>query len=251
MPSDNDSTAIDSTGSIRRGALTYLPVVPGRLEFARHVRQQLLEHSPKIVAVELPTSLEAAYRRALKRMPKMSVILIPDDDDQEQANATFIPIEPGDPFTEALRTAQDIEADIVFLEPAMQDRPHVSDTYPEPFAVEIAGLGPYIDAYRVHPQTRTPAITGHASAMAWKLQGVDPQASVTVVVSLNMLDPLLDAMELPQESPAAPRATLFNKAELFNLHPDCLAEVTNEPPFYQEIYEQGRYEVPAPKVAPA
>jgi hypothetical protein len=33
---------------------------------------------------------------------------------------------------------------------------------------------------------------------------------------------------------------LFDNAELFNLHPDCLAEISSEPPFYQEIYERGR-----------
>jgi hypothetical protein len=78
--------------------------------------------------------------------------------------------------------------------------------------------------------------------MAWKLQGADPLASICVVVSLNMLDALLDAMETPQEEPPAPRLRLFHTAELFNLHPDCLAEVTTEPPFYQQKYEHIRSE---------
>lgn len=235
-------------GTIHRGSLTYLPVVPGRIEFAAHVRRYLMEKSPRIVAVELPISLEGAYRKALERLPKMSVVLIPDEEDRDQANATFIPIEPGDPFVEAMRTAVDLDAEIIFLEPAAQDRPHLNDTYPEPYAVELAGFEKYVEAYRVHPQLRTTTINAHAAAMAWKLQGADPLASVAVVVSLNMLDPLLDAMEVPQDAPAAPRARLFQKVELFNLHPDCLAEVTMEPPFYQEIYEAGRYELPAPQV---
>lgn len=235
-------------GTIERGPLTYLPVVPGRIEFASHVRRYLLEKSPRIVAVELPTSLEGAYRKALDRLPKMSVVLVPEENDGDQPNATFIPIEPGDPFVEAMRTAIDIEAQIIFLEPAAQERPHVNDTYPEPYAAEITGFHKYVEAYRVHPQPRSPQLNAHAAAMAWKLQGADPLASVAVVVSLNMLDPLLDAMEAPQDPPIAPRARLFQKAELFNLHPDCLAEVTIEPPFYQEIYEAGRYELPAPKV---
>lgn len=244
--SKGDPTRDDST--IKRGALTYLPVVPGRIEFASFVRRFLLENRPKIVAVELPTSLEVSYRKALERLPKMSVILIPDTDDRDQEHATFIPIEPGDPFLEALRTAQDIDAQIVFLEPAAQERPHLNDMYPEPYSVEVMGMEKYVEAYRVHPQPRSPQLTAHAAAMAWKLQGVDLLATVGVVVSLNMLDPLLDAMEVPQDAPAAPRARLFQQAELFNLHPDCLAEVTMEPPYYQEIYEGGRYELPAPKV---
>jgi hypothetical protein len=239
----------DTAGTIQRGPLSYLPVVPGRIEFASHVRRFLLEHSPKIVAVELPTSLETQYRKALDRLPKMSVVLIPDADDREQEHAIFIPIEPGDPFIEALRTAVDIDAEIIFLEPAAQERPHMKDMYPEPYAVEITGLDKYLEAYRVHPQPRSAELSAHAAALAWKLQGADPLATIAVVVSLNMLDPLLDAMEIPQETPAAPRTSLFQKAELFNLHPDCLAEVTLEPPYYQEIYEAGRYQLPSPKVA--
>ena len=43
--------------------------------------------------------------------------------------------------------------------------------------------------------------------MAWKLQGADPDARIVAVVSLNLLDPLLDAMETPQEAPASSAAT--------------------------------------------
>ncbi|MCU1293359.1 MAG: hypothetical protein JWP08_2209 [Bryobacterales bacterium] len=228
-------------GTLQRGNTTYLPVVPGRLEFAHRVRRYILENRPQVVAVELPSSLEGEYSRALDRMPRMSVIVIPDTIDPEENSATYIPVEPGDPFVEALRTASDVGADSFFLEPPTTDKPHVDDTYPEPYAIGIIGIERYIEAYRVHPQPRTPDLQAHAAAMAWKLQGVDPLASVLAVVALNMLDPLLDAMEVPQEEPPPPRTRLFGHGELFNLHPDCLAEVTSEPPYYQELYENIRH----------
>jgi hypothetical protein len=77
--------------------------------------------------------------------------------------------------------------------------------------------------------------------MAWKLQGADPLASVLAVVSLNLLDPLLDAMELPQDAPR--RAGGHFKApeiRLLNPHPDCLAEITIEYPYLQDRYETFR-----------
>jgi hypothetical protein len=225
---------------IRRGNITYLPVIPGRLEFAWRVRKYLLEHRPRVVAVELPSSLERAYAKALARLPQMSVILIPEASGDEDERATYIPIEPGDPFVEALRTARELESEIVFLEPASHEKPHLNDTYPEPYAVEIIGVDSYLEAYRVHSQPRTQQTEAHAAAMAWKLQGADPFAELCAIVSFNMLDPVLDAMEAPQEPPAAPRVRLFERAELFNLHPDCLAEVTSETPYFQERYEQAR-----------
>jgi hypothetical protein len=235
---------IESTaaGTIKRSSFTYFPVVPGRIEFALRVRNYLLAHRPRVVGVELPSSLEQQYRAALDRMPQMSLILIADVDAEDEERATYIPVEPGDPFIEALRTAREIDAEVVFMEPATHEKPHVSDAYPEPHSVELIGMERYVEAYRVHPQRRTPAIEAHAGAMAWKLQGADPFASTCAVLSLNMLDPLLDAMEVPQEEPPAPRTRLFSGAELFNLHPDCLAEVTNEAPYYQERYEGVRVE---------
>ncbi len=227
-------------GTIERGALTYFPVVPGRIEFASRVRRYILEHRPQTIAVELPTSLERVYEKAIDRMPRMSVVVIPDSHGKDEDRATYLPVEAGDPFVEALRLARDIAAEVIFLEPATADRPHIRDTYPEPYAIEIIGLERYAEAYRVFPQERTPPMEAHAQAMAWKLQGANPLASVLAVVSFNLLDPLLDAMEVPQDAPPRPPAQLFGKPELFNLHPDCLAEVTSEPPYYQALFEEAR-----------
>ena len=234
-------------GTLKRGRLTYFPVVPGRLEFSIRIRRYLLEHRPSLVAVELPTSLEDLYRKALDRLPQMSVIVIPDavtgssayNSDEEQ-QASYIPVEPCDPFVEALRTARELGIPTALLEPATQERPHLPDMYPEPYSVEFIGMERYVEAYRVHPQPRTPESEAHAGAMAWKLQGADPSAETLVVVGINLLDPLLDAMEIPQDEPARGRVRLFDESELFNLHPDCLAEVTAEAPYFQQIYEDLR-----------
>jgi len=230
-------------GTVRRGNLTYFPVVPGRIEFSKRIRKYLLRERPQVVAVELPSSLEREYRAAIERMPRMSLILIPEGDAGDEEQATYIPVEPGDPFVEALRTAAEIGAEVVFLEPPTHEKPHVSASYPEPYAVEFIGAERYVEAFRVHSQPVTAEIEAHARAMAWKLEGADPFASTCVVLSLNMLDRLLDAMEAPQEEPPAARVRLFHKAELFNLHPDCLAEVTSEMPYYQERYEASRNDV--------
>jgi hypothetical protein len=144
-------------------------------------------------------------------------------------------VEPADPFTEALRTAEEIGAETIFLEPDTQERPHLHDTCPDTYAVQRIGLERYIESYRVWPQQRTEEVSAHAAAMAWKLQGADPDARMVVVVSLNLLDPLLDAMETPQEAPS--RRLLRPETQLLNPHPESLAEITIEYPYLQERYE--------------
>ena len=213
-------------GSLDRGRYRYFPVVPGRVEFAVELRKLLLAEKPPIIAVELPGFLADHYQKALNRLPEMSVILyIPDKNDDDNP-ALYVPVEPADPFTEALRTAHELGSEIIFLEPDSADRPHLPDTYPDTYSIRRIGLEKYIEAYRVWPQPRNDDVTTHANAMAWKLQGADPSKNVVVVVSLNLLDPLLDAMESPQDSPAA-HPKHFD-IQLLNPHPECLAEITVE-----------------------
>ncbi len=221
------------SGELRRGKFRYFPVVPGRVEFTVALRKLLLAEKPRAVAVELPGFLEKSYRRALARLPEMSVILYHDEKD-EDGRAIYVPVEPCDPFVEAVRTAAEIGAHVIFLEPDTAERPHLFDSYPDTYSIQRVGFEKYLEAYRVYPQIRTEEVTAHASAMAWKLQGADPMQETVVVVALNLLDPLLDAMESPQSPP--PRGRNY-QPELLNPHPDCLAEITTEYPYLQERYE--------------
>src|SRR5581483_1078647 len=226
-------------GSLRRGNLTYLPVAPGRMEFAIEVRRTILRERPAVVAVELPGALEDSYLQALSRLPEISLIVYDSGADDERA--IYVPVEPCDPFAEAVRTAIDVGAEVVFMEPDAPERPHLPDNYPDSYALRRIGYEKYVEAYRVYPQPRSEEIEAHASAMGWKLQGTDPMASVMVVVSLNLLDPVLDAMEAPQDAPPRPRTVI--DPHLLNPHPDCLAEILVEYPFLQERYERYREEL--------
>jgi hypothetical protein len=223
--------------AMKRGNLTYLPVVPGRLEFALHVRRYLLRVRPKVVAIELPSRLEGPYASAVYRLPEMSVMVIPERDGDDEDHATFIPVEPGDPFIEALRTASEIDAKVIFLLPETAHAAHIAGAYADPYAAKLIGVDEYVRRYCQHPPPRTSELEEHVAGMAWKLQGADPTLETCVVVSLNAIDALLHAVEIPQDEPPAGRTQLFNHTELCNLHPDCLAEIASEIPFYQEQYE--------------
>ncbi len=268
-PDPNSAPDLRSfSSSLERGRYLYFPVVAGRVEFAIALRRLLLERRPKIVAVELPGFLEKAYRRALGRLPEMSAIVYiaeqgrgrkvgernsagedagdrgayGEQSSEDQGDrAVYVPIEPADPFTEAVRTAEEIGAQVIFLEPDTQERPHLPDTCPDTYSIQHIGLDKYIEAYRIHPQPRTDEIQEHANAMAWKLQGADPDATTVVVCSLNLLDPLLDAMQEPQDEPERrPRGI---DVQLVNPHPDCLVEITIEYPYLQERYEFARLDL--------
>jgi hypothetical protein len=242
--SQNSDFVFDDAGSLERGRFRYFPVAPGRLEFAAEVRRTILRDKPRIVAVELPTTVKAAYLKAIKRLPQLTVLLYTDEKDEDRA--IYIVVEPADPFTEAVRTGLETGAEILFADPDLGERPHLPDNYPDPYSIPHVGLEKYIEAYRVYPQARSDAIAAHAAGIAWKLQGTDPEARALVVVSLNLLDPVLDAMEEPQPQPAS-RAKRRD-VDLLNPDPDCLIEITAEYPYLQERYERYRAPLADPKL---
>ncbi|MCX6589854.1 MAG: hypothetical protein NTX13_25095 [Acidobacteria bacterium] len=232
--------AAEEAGSLRRGAWRYFPVAPGRMEFAVEVRRTILATQPKVVAVELPHACEEFYLRAIDRLPQCSALMYPTPDafDLGEDSFIYVPVEPCDPFVEAVRTAREIGAEVLFIEPALQDRPHVAAQYPDPYAIRRIGLDKYIEAYRLQPPPRDEELEAHGSGMAWRLQGADPLAETLIVVSFNLLDPLLDAMQIPQEEPA--RRVKASRVRLVNPDPECLAEITTEMPYLQQRYELWR-----------
>jgi hypothetical protein len=211
------------------------------MEFAVEARQAILREKPGVVAVELPVTLQPAWMRAIARMPEMSVIIYPDRDAADD-RAIYIPVEPADPFTEAIRTGMEIGAEVVFADPDSGDRPHLKDAYPDSYAIRHIGLERYVEAYRVYPQPRSADIDRHAAGIAWKLQGTNPEARVLVVVSLNLLDAVLDAMQEPQAQPMTRSALRTRREEIrvLNPHPDSLSEITAEYPALQWRYESAR-----------
>ena len=226
----------EDPGSLRRGPYHYFPVVPGRLEFAEEVRRSVLLERPQVVAVELPVTLESVYLRAVQRLPELSVLLY---EEPKQDRSVYIPVEITDPFIEAIRSAQEIGAEVFFVDPDVGERPHLDDDYPDTYAVRRIGYAKYVQTYRIYPQPRSFELSRHAAGIAWKLQSVDPSANVLVVISLNLLDPVLDAMQQPQAEPLA--RTRRHGIQVLNLHPDCLAEVLTEFPLLQSVYEVRRY----------
>jgi hypothetical protein len=239
--------------SLERGRFSYLPVVPGRLEFSIEVRRRILAERPAVVAVELPETLEQAYLEAIQRLPQISVIFYNDPitrsqrrgelNDESDPAAVYVPVEPADPFVEAIRSAQEVGAQVVFADPDTCERPHLPDSYPDSYALTSIPLSRYVEAYRVYPQERTAEVERFAGGIAWKLQGADPFARVLVVLSLNLVDPVLDAMEKPQPEPDRRRR---EDLQLVNAHPECLGEITSEYPFLQERYEMFRVEMREP-----
>ena len=201
MPGEIGLPDLPDAGSLRRGRFTYFPVVPGRLEFAIEVRQAILRERPQVVAVELPVTLQQAYLRAVARLPEMSVIFYPDETRRRGARHLCSgragrSVHRSHPHrrTKSARTWSSpipIRASVRICPTLIPTRTRSATSASRNTSRRTASI-------RSRAPTRSratpPASPGSCKApIRWR--------SVLVVVSLNLLDPLLDAMEEPQAQP--------------------------------------------------
>ena len=232
--------------SLNYGHIEFFPVVAGRMEFAIEVRKRILRDPPSIIALELPLSMRGLYLQAINRLPELSIITRPDPFDP--GAKLYIPVEPTDPFIEAIRTSRELGIDLTFIEPDCGDRPHIPGLYPDSSAIRTLRLGGYINEYREHLPELTDEAEEQASGMAWKLQGSNPERKILAIVSLNLVDATLELLQEPQSPPIHPHSAARRLMTLSHLDPDSLAGNTVEMPLVIERYEKYRQHMADPNL---
>jgi hypothetical protein len=117
----------------------------------------------------------------------MSVLLYPGGEDQEQA--VYVPVEPADPFTEAIRTALEIGAEYLFADPGIGRAPAPAGPLSDTYSIRAHRNRKVRGSVSRLPAASSDEIARIAAGIAWKLQGPIREARVFCVISLNLLDP--------------------------------------------------------------
>ena len=233
--------------AVERDRLVLLPVLHYRMEFAWAVRREILARRPAAVGVELPDTLEPFVRRALVRLPRLSVLFYPS-----RGQRVYLPLEPTDPMLEALRTAGEIGIPSALLEPDLGEGPTYRQPYPDPYAAARIGLHAYVEACRQRPPRLGFGDRRRAAGIAFALQSLLKRTDgvVLAVIGLPLFDGVLEALIRPQAQPLS--RTRREGVSLMHLHPESLPEVLTEMPFLQAVYERRRTGLPEePAAAPS
>lgn len=227
----------------------FLPIIHHRVEFAERIRWAVDQLKPDVLAVELPRSLSAAYRRAVSRLPEISVITY----QTAQGPPYYLLVEPTAPLAEAVRYATENGLGVSFVDVDVDYHCEHHDPVPDTYAVRHIGLRAYFEAFQqaAPEQSAHPLDTRRENGMAYYLRELSAQGRrVLFVCGMAHAARVEAALQEPQAAPLGYRRR--KNVRVFNLHPDSVREVAGEIPFLQVVYELSRQAVrPQPPLCPA
>jgi hypothetical protein len=230
---DLDGIAPEAVPGVR-----VLPVVHARVDMAALVAEVLRAWAPSAVAVEVPTTLERTVERAVARLPRLSVILSQEPDDDE---ALIWLVAPGDPFVEALRWAREHGRPAFFVDPDVRYAERHHDAVPDPHALWELGPARYLELLRS-------ALAGapvqgadrvREAGMAYHVQqavaALPEGSTLLLLVGAAHGERVGSALCEPQARPLARVAR--TRVELRHLAPDSLSGLLHDPPLAHAAWE--------------
>jgi hypothetical protein len=213
-----------------------VPILHERLESADVVRRALAEVSPDAVAVEVPSSLQAVWTRAVDRLPAISVLLY----ETVSGETIYLPVHPADPLAEASRWARERGVPLVCADLDVDGYADHRDPVPDPYAITRLGARAYFEATRAAARPADPQDARREASIAFRVGELQRQgaARVMVVVGMRHVDGVRSALAAEQAAPFAP--PVRKHVRLVHLHPESLGDVLGEPPFFVAAYEARR-----------
>lgn len=218
-----------------------LPIGHGSGDMAQEVRETLLTRQVDCVAIPLPPSVEESVEQAVEQLPSISVVVIPEPEQDEIAIHSFVPIDPCQAIIMAIRVAMNehiarayIDREVTVFEPA----PYVR---PDPYALKTISLAAYASAmlpFSPRPQPETQR--WHRIAwMAFRLHELELEYE-----SILCLCPMED---WPWLRTAYQDRVLYQRPEPLEGRPSVFPASTSslyfllgELPFITELYERRR-----------
>jgi len=229
----------------RFGPVLGLPVLHYRMESAHLVRQAVQQAHPDAIAIELPTTLEAAFRRALARLPRISLLSYPVKGANGLESSAHLLVEPADPLVEAGRLALEHEIPLYFVDLDIDYYPNHRETLPDSYSITRIGLAAYYQAFCEVISTEEPCHEDRRreQGMAYGLQQLAQRhQKILFVCGMAHLQRVRELFEQPQAVPIARKHR--EGITLWNLHPDSCREVLAEYPFLSAVYEYRRTSLP-------
>lgn len=215
--------------------LLLLPTLHQTLEFAVLARRAFHAFRPTVVALELPKTIEDAFRRAVLRLPLLSVVLYADGED-----TVYLPVEPHEAMVEAARLALENGATLSLVDRDDSHVPRKRERAPDPYAITRIGPAPYASALlSAHPPSEEPSDRAREEAMAFHLVRLKNAGErVLWVGGAAHVQGIVAALERPLAEPFG--RVRREGVTLASLALESAREVLSEIPYVSASFERAR-----------
>ncbi len=252
-------------GLLLPGAVV-LPILHGRLEFAWMVRKAIEKLTPAALAVELPESVGDAFRRAVGRLPLLSVVEYAD----ASGRPVYLPVEPADALVETVRRGLELGIPVHLVDRDVDHYPQVRDRLPDALAAESVGARKFLQTAlecaahnpRVpEDDAREQTIAHNVAALVRARHApqpahpAHPDPVVLVVCGLHHARGVVDQLRgllADGRAPVTPlRRVKRDGVRVHHLAESSSREVLAELPFVNAAYERSRGTAPPSAQGPA
>jgi hypothetical protein len=227
---DLDAIAPESIPGVR-----LLPVIHDRVDMASVVRGVLSELNPAAVAVELPTTLRDGVLKAVRRLPKISVVI----SEQPGEEAVVWTCSPGEPFAEAMRWAGEREKPLYFIDPDVAYKGRHADPVPDPQSLWSLGPAKFLGLLSDEGERAVRDEQDHVreKGMAHHIKDVCVRTEGVLLGLIGAAH--VRAVERHLHEPTAEPFARVKRShvEIRHLHPESMTALLPDPPLAHSVFE--------------
>lgn len=221
-----------------------MPILHGSGDMAQEVRETLISRRFDCLAVPLPPSVEQPLETAVQDLPHISLVVVPEPDQDGTPTVSFIPVDPCQAVIMGIRVAigEDIAREYIDREVKLFEPTPMSA--PDPYALKR--LSPAAFAAALVPVLPAPSDSSQRRQriawMAFRLHELELEFE-----SILCLCPLADWPWLrtayQERSAYTVPEVPTSRPSVYTVDPATLYFVLGELPFITELYERRRAEL--------
>lgn len=223
--------------------LYVVPIRHGSADVARAVRDLSLAQRFDCVSLPLPASVEEPVEEGIRRLPVVSVVVMPEPDRDERPACSYIPLDPCQPVIATIRMAMEEGIDRAYIDRDVTAYEPTEYPAPDPYALKSVSLAAFSGAtlpFLPYPKPQSQRWS-RLKWMAFKLHELElDYRSILCVCSVEDWPWLRDAYQhrWPYERPES----LEGRPALHPVEPRTLYFLLCELPFLTELFERRRAE---------
>lgn len=221
-----------------------LPILHASGDVAQEVRERLISRRYDCLALPLPPSVEEPFERAIDRLPRIGLVVLPEPDQDGDAAASFVPVDPCQAVVMGARVAMVegiarayIDREVRVFEPS----PFAS---PDPYSLKRVPLAAFAAAVLPSLPPPTPGTQRWERIcwMAFRLHELELDYE-SILCLCHVADwPWLRDAYRERRPYTAPESTAASPS-LYSVTPSSLYFVLGELPFITDLYERRRAEL--------